>query len=210
MAFKRQDNPRELELTSLIDIVFLLLIFFLVSFAFSLGGDLSHSASFPDLDLPAAASQSPLIGEDQLQHLMIQVMTDTANGSTFRTVYIVWPAASDTLPLTRTQAFEITLRDSTFARLPGNFMKLPRAEFAQTEACSMITAAIARYLAARKSQFGRRTTTVEVRADQNMEFRILDFVMAQCSRYDDDIPQIIIRTRPPLREREYGIQKAAS
>jgi len=209
MAFKRQNSPRELELTSLIDIVFLLLIFFLVAFAFSLGGDISQSAASPDINLPEAASQSPLIGKDYLDHLMIEVMTDTADGSTVRTVYVLWPAASDTLPISRPRAFEITLRDSTFAHFPANFMNLNRAEFAETQPCALITAAIARYLAARKSR-GVRTTTIEVRADQNMEFRILNFIMAQCSRYDEDIPQIIIRTRPPRTEGEHGIQKAAA
>ncbi len=209
MAFKRQENPRGLELTSLIDIVFLLLIFFLVSFAFSLGGDVTQSAA-SDIALPEAASQSPVLGEDRLHHLMIQVVPDTAEGRATRTVYILWPALADTAAVTRQQAFETCLRDSNFATFPADFMTLGSAAFAETSPCGLMTASIARYLAARKSQFGAGSTTIEVRAEQNTEFRVLDFIMTQCSRYQDDIPQLVIRTRPRKTREENGLQKSAS
>ncbi|MFQ5650489.1 MAG: ExbD/TolR family protein [bacterium] len=194
MPFERRESARSLELTSLIDVVFLLLIFFLVSFAFSISGDVSESKVYSDMELPKTDSQLPVIRNDALENLLIQVMPDTSDGEILRKAYVLWPSFRDTLKTTRGQAFKHALEDSTFAKFPSDFLALPTEAFVTLPACTLLTNSIRRYVA--KDRLYRRNghPIIEVRADQNTEFRILNFVMEQCSMYQDAIPQIIIRT----------------
>jgi hypothetical protein len=194
MARTQKDNKRTIELTSLIDVVFLLLVFFLVTFAFTLAGDVSDSEVQSELELPETETMLPIISDDVLENLMIQITPDTSGGGVVKEAYVLWPAIEDTAGVSRGGAMLKALQDSTFAIFPQNFVNLGQEQFESAEACTLIANSIDRYVDAYR-QFGRRgRPLVEVRAEKNTEFRILSFIMDQCSAQDDFVPQIVIRT----------------
>jgi len=194
MAFSRKKNPRQLELTSLIDIVFLLLIFFLVSFAVSLVGEASQSNAHSEMDLPQTDAKLPTVEHDFLENLMIQIVPDTTSQGVVRKVFVLWPAFQDTTKVSRMQALMAAQRDSLFEVFPANFLTLPAEEFEGTDAGILIKSSIESYVQ-RAGLYNRNAyPIIEVRAEQHTEFRILNLIMEQCSFYKDAIPQIIIRT----------------
>ena len=85
------------------------------------------------------------------------------------------------------------IRDSLFAVFPQNFLKLTDKKFSQTKACSLIHSQIKKY---KDTYFlePSPTNSVEIRAVKDTEFRIVNFIMEQCSAYGDTIPQIMLRT----------------
>lgn len=191
MAFKRQESSRELEITSLIDIVFLLLIFFLVLFAFSVAGDVSQSNTSTEIPLPQnSVNQSPL-KDDKLSNLMIQIMPDTSN---IRVAYILWPSYREGVELTEDAAFKISLEDSTFRPFPDSYLSLSNQEFSESEACKLISISIKQFVEKEKILKQNERPVIEVRAEKNTEFKILNYILEQCSLYKDKIPQIIFRT----------------
>jgi len=194
MAFKRSENPRDLELTSLIDIVFLLLIFFLVSFAFSMAGDVSQSKAPTEIALPKSNVNQIPLKNNKLLNLMIQVMPDTSGASSAKSVYILWPSYREGVILTEDKALEKTLQDSTFSAFPENYLSLPKAEFVQSEACKLISFSIKEFVEREKILKQNERPIIEVKAEKNTEFKILNFILEQCSLYEDSIPQIIFRT----------------
>jgi len=196
MAFKRDIPPERNELTSLIDIVFLLLIFFLISFSFSLTADVNESKVYSEIELPKTNTDLPVMRDDRLENLMLQIVPDTTGGVNTRKVLVLWPAYEDTASISRGQALLTALEDSTFASFPEFFLFLPDAEFARLPASQLIAQSIAQYVEDEKFYHGNTRPIVEVRAEKNTEFRIISFIMDQCSAYKDAIPQIIIRTVP--------------
>ncbi len=195
MAFKRPVTPRTLELTSLIDVVFLLLIFFMVTFAYSLTGELSESQEYADVALPETKTQLPVVTDDRLDNLLIQIIPDTSGGQMFRKVFVLWPTFSDTLRISRGQAFSSAIKDSSFAAFPPDILSLAGEEFATLPPCTLITNSIRRYVATDRIYRGNGHPVVEVRAEETTEFKIVNFIMEQCSALQDAIPQIIIRTK---------------
>ncbi|NIR51889.1 hypothetical protein GWO43_25275 [candidate division KSB1 bacterium] len=190
MAFKRHTSYRGLEFTSLIDVVFLLLIFFLVSFVFSVAGDVSESQTHTEIELPKTETALPLIQDDMLENLMIQIEPDTSGQEVSRVAYVLWPSINDTSRISRVQAFVQTLRDSTFAAFPAHFGSFSEEEFRNLPASQLIMESIDRFVTLRRNT----RPIIEVRAEQNTEFRILGFIMDQCGSHQDVIPQIVLRT----------------
>ncbi len=194
MARERKNDSRVIELTSLIDVVFLLLIFFLVTFALTLSGAVSESEVSSQLDLPETQSVLPMVTDETLENLMIQITPDTTDNIVRRAAHILWPALKDTVGISTLGAMRKAQRDSTFASFPKNFASLSDEEFESAKACTLISNSISRYVEAHKL-YGRRVRPlVEVRAARDTEFRILSFIMNQCSAQGDLIPQIVIRT----------------
>ncbi len=194
MKRKKKQDKIAIELTGLIDIVFLLLIFFLVSFAFSLAGDVSDSKSYADLELPKTRTELSAIEEDILENLMIQIVPDTNNYYVSKTAYILWPSYNDSVKITRVQALNRAITDSTFAAFPPDILELSYQEFQNLPPCTLITNSIKRYIDLEKFNRGNTRPLIEMRAERNTEFQILSFIMDQCSSYNDIIPQIVIRT----------------
>lgn len=194
MAFKRTSPAERTELTSLIDIVFLLLIFFLISFSFSLTADVTESKVYSEIELPKTDTDLPVIRNDLLENLMLQIVPDTTGGVNTRKVFVLWPSYSDTVRITRGQALLQALHDSTFAAFPEFFLFLPEDEFENLPASRLISQSIAEYVEDEEFYRGNTRPVVEVRAEKDTEFRIISFIMDQCSAYEDAIPQIVIRT----------------
>ena len=193
MARRKKDN-RVIELTGLIDIVFLLLVFFLVSFSFTLAGNVSENEIYSAMDLPKTTTDLPPLKEDLLENLMIQIHPDTTEGTITRKTFVLWPAIKDTVQISRWQAVNNALRDSTFAKFPEDFLNLPDEEFQRVAACTLIANSINRYVALQQTYNGSARPLIEVRADQNTEFQIISFILNQGSAHNDVVPQIVIRT----------------
>ncbi len=194
MAFKRKRTYRDFELTSLIDIVFLLLIFFLVSFAFSLSGDMTESQTYTEMELPRTQTQIAAIDEDILENLMIQIVSDTSGGQETKAAFVLWPSFEPNRPISRAQALARARQDSTFRRYPPDFASLPRPEFLDLAANRLIREAIQKYVELERFYGRHPHPIVEVRADKSTAFRIISYIMNECGGYDEVIPQIIIRT----------------
>lgn len=194
MAFQRKENERSLELVSLIDIVFLLLLFFLVSFAFTLAGEVSDTKVYSEIKLPLTDTKLPVIKNDILENLMIQIAPDTSQSGISRRVFVLWPSFVDTTKVSRVQAFHHAVQDSTFEVFPPGFLRLTDAEFQSSPPCTLITNSIARYIEKEKFYHGNTHPMVEVRAELNTEFKIINFIMNTCSAQQQAIPQIIMRT----------------
>lgn len=197
MAFKRdKKNPRVIELTSLIDVVFLLLIFFLVSFAFSMAGSASDSRMYSEMELPKTETELPILTEDVLENLMIQIGPDTSGGVLSRRVHVLWPSYDDTLKYSRTQAFSNSVRDSTFATFPPQYLAYTSDELGRLPAATLIRKSLSEYVAKERNFNRNSRPVVEVRAEHSTEFKLINFVMQECSVYNDQIPRIVIRTIP--------------
>ncbi len=194
MAFQRKENERTLELFSLIDIVFLLLLFFLVSFAFRLAGEVSDAKVFSEINLPVTDTKLPVIKNDVLENLMIQITPDTSQLGISRRVYVLWPSFEDTTKILRLQAFYRAAQDSTFAVFPPDFLRLPDDRFYASAPCTLITNSIGRYIEKEKFYHSNTHPTVEVRAELNTEFKLINLIMNICSAQRQAIPQVIIRT----------------
>jgi biopolymer transport protein ExbD len=194
MAFQRYESHRSQELISLVDIVFLLLLFFLVTFSFTLAGDVSDAKIYSEVDLPKTATELPVIKDDVLQNLMIQIIPDSSGGAASRLAFVLWPSFEDTLQMTRMQAFRRAILDSTFESFPQDFLLMPAAEFNRSAPCTLISNSIARFIEKEKFYHNNSHPIVEVRADRNTEFRIINFIMNTCSDQPRAIPQIVLRT----------------
>lgn len=194
MAFKKHNNSHhELELPSLIDVVFLLLIFFLVVVAFAMSRmEVAGGTTQSDLDLPRAATDIPVEGQDVLENLLIQIeqhVTDGPNPTIRNVVYILRPSFNAAQPVTRQQAYETAL-------LAGDSISYtqepPVDDFAQTAVSLLITQSIADYVT--EAYANGRRPIIEIRAEREVEFRIIRHIMDCAAAHEDRIPQVMFRT----------------
>ncbi|RKY84426.1 hypothetical protein DRP98_04980 [candidate division KSB1 bacterium] len=192
MPFVRKEDLKDMELPSLIDIIFLLLIFFLVTYSFSeMGEETGPARSI--FDLPEALGESPVLEEEVLRTLLFQIEhKDSKDIHSPKVVYALWPSLSDSITLS--QALVKAREDSSLhAEFPDGFLQLPDEEFQSTPPCTLIANSIARY----KTRYFHNvsvTNTIEIRAAKDTEFRIIDFIMDCCAAYQDTIPRIVFHT----------------
>ncbi len=200
MAFRREEESRGLDLPSLIDVVFLLLIFFLVTMQFSVQATSTKQkgAKPPDVQLPHARGAEDVPSDDMLTTLLFQIQYAVkGDSSSPRIVYALQPSSDG--ELTRSEALQIAKRDSMFAEFPQNFLRLSDNQFKKTQACQLISDAIYNY---KEEHFHRPSldNTVEIRAEKDVEFRIINFIMQECSAYKDTIPRVIFRTLAQVKD----------
>ena len=194
MAFKRKNELHDLEFPSLIDVIFLLLIFFLVTMQFSMETNTARQAATkpPDIQLPRAKGSEDVAMDDVISTLLFQIQyKEKNNPNSPRIVYVLEPFNGDSI--SRSEAFMIAQRDSMFAEFPQNFLKMKDQAFKRTNAAQLISNAIYQY----KEEHFRKPSienTVEIRAEENVEFKIINYIMQECSAYKDTIPRVIFRT----------------
>lgn len=205
VAFQKKEEIKSLELPTLIDVVFLLLIFFLVTISLLRPGLPSPIPGPPrkPFDLPEAKG-SKIVGEKEiLETLLIQIERKNEKDLLGpKLVYILWPSIqnSTTLEQARAKAKE----DSLFAEFAPNLLKMSDQEFAISSPCSLIARSIKDYkdLAFKEPSL---SNFIEIRAIKDTEFRIINFVMQQCSAYEDTIPKLVFRTLSEKRQEESGL-----
>ncbi len=194
MTFQKPEGKKGLSLPGLIDIVFLLLIFSLVTFSVSsvnVGSD-NGRAKAVDYQLPEARIKETLEMEEVLQTLLILIEYENPEDvKSPKIVYTLWPSLKDSL--TFLEAKNNAIRDSLFAQFLPQFLELSDDAFANSSPCLLIKRAIRDY----KNKYfyePRNTNSVELRAVKETEFRIVNFIMEQCSSYGDTIPRILLHT----------------
>ncbi len=196
MAFSRKREQKELNLPSLIDVVFLLLIYSLLTIPIeksesSQTAETADAASKQEVNLPYVQSRKAVDIDPVLRTFLIQIENEVPEDPrSARIVYILKPSERDS---TLGQARETAVRDSAFARFPADFLGMNNREFEQTRACRLIRDEIRRF---ERGKTPRRDVSkrVEIRAVKNTEFRIFDAIMRECSAFGDTIPAIAVRT----------------
>jgi biopolymer transport protein ExbD len=195
MAFNRKREQKELNLPSLIDVVFLLLIYSLVTIPIERSetgsaGPADASAR-KELELPFVQSRKTAEIDPILRTFVIQIENEVPGDPlSARMVFILKPSEKDS---TLGQAMATAMRDSTFARFPDGFLGLSDPDFLQTRACRLIREQIRRFERGRVTP-GSSSDRIEIRAVKNTEFRIVNAVMRECSAYGDTLPAIAVRT----------------
>jgi len=198
MAFLKKEERKGLSLPGLIDIIFLLLVFSLVTLGFSISkvdtveDRAEMSGKDVDYNLPEMGAQGTLEKENILQTLLILVEHENPEDFDSRkVVYTLWPSLQDSL--TVREAKDRAVSDSLFAFFPPDFLTLDDDAFAKSPPCSLIRWAIQEY---KDDHFlvPQNTNSIEMRAVKDTEFRIVNFIMEQCSAYGDTIPRILLHT----------------
>jgi len=194
MAFQRQEYKKGLSLPGLIDIIFLLLIFSLVTLSFSKESVEAKKRGDKqvDFDLPEAQAAETLETEDVLTTLLFQIENkDPKDPSSPRILYVLHPAVHDSVVID--EAKEKAISDSLFDEFPSNFLQLSDRAFSRIRACRLISQSIYDY---KNEHFfdPSPTNSIEVRAVKTTEFRIINYIMEACSAYGDTIPGFVFRT----------------
>ncbi len=192
MAFKKDYLKRGLSLPGMIDIIFLLLIFSLVTLSHT-NPDVSQNREGKQsvtLDLPLINSNLTEEKDDILSTLMVEVKFVNNNSNNPRIVYILLPSGDTTTYQIAKQKAIRTVMCDTF---PDNFLSLNEDAFRSLSACKIIKESIKNY---KNTHFiePNLNNSVEIRADKNIEFRIFNYILNQCSAYEDTIPRVITRT----------------
>ena len=205
VAFQKKEEIKSLELPTLIDVVFLLLIFFLVTISLLRPGLPSPIPGPPrkPFDLPEAKG-SKIDGEKEiLETLLIQIeRKDEKDPLSPKLVYTLWPSIKDSVTLEQARAK--AKEDSLFAEFPPNFLSMGDQEFANSPPCSLIAKSIKDYKNLAFKEPGL-SNFIEIRAIKDTEFRIINFIMIQCSAYEDTIPKLVFRTLSEKRREESGL-----
>jgi hypothetical protein len=195
MAFIRKDTEKKgLSLPGLIDIIFLLLIFSLVTLSITQAKVETKRRGDQSMEFPLPETKSIETEEvgGVLQTLMFQIEpSDPEDALSPKTVYVLWPSIQDSLSVE--EARINAQRDSLFAVFPDDFLKISDAVFSKTVPCNLIQWAVQKY---KEEHFfdADLSNSVEIRAVKNTEFRIVNFIMEQCSVYGDTIPRVVLRT----------------
>jgi biopolymer transport protein ExbD len=194
MAFVREDEKKGLSLPGLIDIVFLLLIFSLVTLSVSQNTLVAKKTGDKDaeFDLPETANPATVDADELLQTLLLQIEHQNPDDlKSPKVVYTLLPSLTDSITVEAARA--VAARDSLFAPFPDNFLDMSDHEFWQTSACRLIRESITSY---KENHFFRPdpTNSIEIRAVKNTEFRIVNYILEFTSTFGDTIPKFMIRT----------------
>lgn len=195
MSFIKKDNEKKgLSLPGLIDIIFLLLIFSLVTLSITQAkvetkrrGDQSIEFALPE----TRSTETEEI-DDVLQTLLFQIeRADSMYPPNSKIVYVLWPSVKDSLGIN--EAKINAQEDSLFAVFPMHFLKMGDLTFSKTEPCRLIQWAIHKY---KEEHFFKPdlANSIEIRAVKDTEFRIINFILEQCSAFGDTIPRVVLRT----------------
>jgi len=194
MSFHKRNEKKGLSLPGLIDIIFLLLIFSLVTLSISEAkvetkrrGDRGV-----EFDLPESRTKDTEEVDRLLQTLLFQIdYLDPKNKSGPKAVWVLKPSLHDSLSLEGARL--IAQRDSLYRPFPGNFLELSDREFRRSPACQIIRESIREY---KDQNFFKPdlSNAIEVRAIKDTEFRIVNYILELCSAYGDTIPRVVLRT----------------
>lgn len=206
MAFVHKEEKKGLSLPGLIDIIFLLLIFSLVTLSFSQAKVEAkrHGENADAFDLPEAKVAETVEIDEVLHTLLFQVEDiDPEDPNSLKAVYILRPDLDDSMTVEESR--QVAERDSVFAVFPRGYVTMDDLDFRRTEACRLITTTLRDY-ADEHFYEPNAMHSVEIRAVKNTEFRIINYIMEQVSAYGDTIPRLMWRTLTG-REIDYGIQE---
>ncbi|MCH8124894.1 biopolymer transporter ExbD [candidate division KSB1 bacterium] len=195
MTFRKSSTQKEIELPTFIDIVFLLLIFFIVSFS-PVAPKVGEAEL--ELNLPVAEGAGQVESDELLETILIEILPlkEEEKMIGFR-VSVLLPFenyASQRGRLTYRDAKSYAIQYQRQADLPLDVSKLSDREFSRLPAIQLLNDQIDRYVAS-KFRVPRPSNRIDIRADQEVQFRVINAVMEKCSSYDDLIPSLVFRTK---------------
>ena len=195
MPFRRQESPKDLDLPTFIDIVFLLLIFFLVTYSSAPPRE-GHSTL--ELNLPMAEGSVQANQNEILETLMIEIMPVNPEQPQLGYLVLVLLPFEDfsigkEMPVTYQQAKSYAQLYQRQSVLPVNYTTLSAAQFLAQPAVKLIDEQLSRYVT-NKFRVARATNRIEIRAEKSVTFRIINFIIEKISSYEDLIPSLVFRT----------------
>ena len=195
MTFKKGIQLKEIELVGLIDIVFLLLIFFLLTIVVNPGGKKEATPPIEPLDKMPEAEMKGSDIDRLVSTLIIQVEYDsTREGSPFCAYFIEKDKDQKTtlFRIAYTRAKEDTNR---WADIPPNFDQLLEHHkniASQENIPPDYMAPKVIQLVEEKVPENRENGYIEIRAAGNTEFGFINFILTECSA--DTINYVAFRT----------------
>lgn len=211
MAYKNNhhgaDYEREVELPTLIDMVFLLLIFFIATLTLSTSGEKKPvpTDQQKEFELPKAKGRIIQEEDKHLTNLLFQFENKVQNDSVYgRVLYVLRP--DHVVKKTEAELYS-AIKDSLesepadsslFATFPPDFLSMSYTQQDTCRAFRLIQEHIRSYWSERFANAGPNlSNTIEIRATKETEFRIISYIMQQCSQFDDDIPKVTFRVMAP-------------
>jgi hypothetical protein len=194
MPMRTDDKKEGLSLPGLIDIIFLLLIFSLVTYSFTTStveGD-DNIGLNDQLNLPIARLEDTADLDKILHTLMFEISySNSEDLSSPKAVYVLWPSVEDSKTIQ--QAKEIAVTDSVFEIFNPNFLDQSDRVFRNSPPCRLIRRELERYKD-EYFKYPRSTNAIAIRAVEDTEFRIINYIMDRCSTYGDTIPKMDLLT----------------
>jgi hypothetical protein len=200
MAFKHIHEKKGLSLPSLIDIIFLLLIFFMLTINISSipGGD--YPLDY--FDLPKVRISQLDQASKVLQTLMIQIEHEKNNESTEEpgsssplVVYALWPDERE--PITISTARAYAQEHGKFAYLVDETTRRSNPDIPDISAEDFIKREIEQYAGMHFNVPGDSNSyVIDVRAVNETTFKTINHILNVCSELDIPIKRINIRVNP--------------
>jgi len=194
MAFKHIHEKKGLSLPSLIDIIFLLLIFFMATINMStVISDRNRGIYTQEkFNLPEVRNRKTGQVQKFLTTLMLQIEHENPqDGNSPLVVYALWPSQGDSLSIS--QAKQRAIVEMKYAYLLSESERLNDPKIPDISPYDFIARQINQY-ADRFFRSGSPNNYIEVRAIQKTEFKIINHILNTCSALKDRIPHIYIRT----------------
>ncbi len=197
MPFRRNETKKELELPTFIDVIFLLLIFFLLTYS---PVPPQKGEAGLQLGLPVAEGLTKVQLSEKLETLLIEINPVNAKKPELGySVAVLLPF--EDYDVVRLRPMAITLgKAREFARkygrvqiLPPDYVTVNDEEFNKLPAVRLIDDQLDRYVQT-KFRVPKPTNHIEIRADKSIKFRIINHILNKCSSYEDLIPAIVFRT----------------
>jgi hypothetical protein len=194
------ESQREVELPTFIDMVFLLLVFFIVSLSFSPDTDIPVPPT--TLELPKVKGTASNIEGGQLATLTLQIEKSVPDMlASPKVLYILKPSADvqteeEALKRIKDGLLLETPDSTNIAVFPGNLLSLSEDEMSKNSAFKLIADSIKEYKDEHFNTAGL-SNTIEVIADIGTEFKIINYILTQCSEFGDKIPKVTFRVMPP-------------
>lgn len=194
MAFSHEIEKKGLSLPGLIDIIFLLLIFSLVTLSINnIKVETTESGENSSaFDLPESDAKESYEADENLANLMFQIDYENPQAKEGpKVLYVLFPGEKDSLSLN--EALNRCKEDSLFAILPMNYLDFSQRQFVSSPPCTLAHWAIEKY---KNEHFFAPDpgNVVELRFVKDTEFRIVNYIMEECSAYGDTIPKVVLRT----------------
>jgi biopolymer transport protein ExbD len=195
MAFRRIEASKDLELPTLIDIIFLLLIFFLLTYS---PVPPKVGQSVVELNLPEAEGATLVNQNEELETMMIEILPlnkdDLSSGFQVSVLLPFEDFGIDRdVKVNYNQAKLFAKTYQREAILPIDYASLNQKEFLDLPAVKLINEQLERYVE-RKFRVPRITNRIEIRANKEVTFKIINFIITKCASYEDLIPSLIFRT----------------
>lgn len=196
MAFRKKKSQQEVELPTFIDIVFLLLIFFIVSFS---PIPPKEGEAQLDLQLPTAQGAGEVDSSQPLETLLIEIIPQKSDEGELQgfQVSILLPFesyANQRGGITFQEAKSFAIQYNRQAFLPLNASSLNPREFSRVPGIQLINDQIDQYVLT-KYRAPRPSNRIDIRADHQVHFSIINFIMEKCSSFDDLVPSLVFRTK---------------